>query len=62
MTENSIGVAVIGAGMVGRAHAAGYRVASQLYDLDLPEIRLVAVADAYEPFALDAARRFGSRC
>ena len=44
MTQNSIGVAVIGAGMVGRAHAAGYRVASQLYDLDLPEIRLVAVA------------------
>ncbi|WP_028065622.1 Gfo/Idh/MocA family protein [Solirubrobacter soli] len=59
MPENSIGVAVIGAGMVGRAHAAGYRVASQLYDLDLPEIRLVAVADAYEPFAVDAARRFG---
>ena len=59
MTENSLGVAVIGAGMVGRAHAAGYRVASQLYDLDLPEIRLVAVADAYEPFAVDAARRFG---
>ena len=59
MTEKSLGVAVIGAGMVGRAHAAGYRVASQLYDLDLPEIRLVAIADAYEPFAVDAAQRFG---
>ncbi|MFI6676233.1 Gfo/Idh/MocA family protein [Kribbella sp. NPDC050470] len=55
---NSLGVAVIGAGMVGRAHAAGYRAASQLYDLDLPEIRLVAIADAYEPFAVDGARRF----
>ncbi|MGA8994532.1 MAG: Gfo/Idh/MocA family oxidoreductase [Nocardioidaceae bacterium] len=59
MTRSSLGVAVIGAGMVGRAHAAGYRVASQLYDLDLPEIRLVAVADAHEPFATDAAARFG---
>ncbi len=59
MTRNSLGVAVIGAGMVGRAHAAGYRAASQLYDLDLPDIRLVAVADAHEPFAVDAAQRFG---
>jgi predicted dehydrogenase len=59
VTEKSLGVAVIGAGMVGRAHAAGYRVASQLYDLDLPEIRLVAIADAHEPFAVDGAKRFG---
>src|SRR5688500_20181897 len=59
MTHESLGVAVIGAGMVGRAHAAGYRVASQLYDLDLPEIRLVAIADAHEPFAVDGAKRFG---
>jgi predicted dehydrogenase len=58
MTE-SLGVAVIGAGMVGRAHAAGYRAASQLYDLDLPEIHLVAIADAHEPFAVDGAKRFG---
>lgn len=55
----SLGVAVIGAGMAGRAHAAGYRAASQMYDLDLPEVRLVAIADAYEPFAVDAAKRFG---
>ncbi|MCF4123096.1 Gfo/Idh/MocA family oxidoreductase [Antribacter sp. KLBMP9083] len=59
MTKKSLGVAVIGAGMVGRAHAAGYRTASQLYDLDLPEIRLVAIADAHEPFAVDGAKRFG---
>jgi predicted dehydrogenase len=45
--------------MVGRAHAAGYRAASQVFDLDLPQVRLVAVADAHEPFATDAARRFG---
>ena len=59
MTQDSLGVAVIGAGMVGRAHCAGYRSATQLYDLDLPEVRLVAVADAHEPFAVDAAKRFG---
>jgi len=59
MTEKSLGVAVIGAGMVGRAHAAGYRAATQLYDLDLPQVRLVAIADAHEPFAVDAATRFG---
>jgi predicted dehydrogenase len=59
MTKDSLGVAVIGVGMVGRAHAAGYRAAGQLYDLDLPEIRLTAIADAYEPFAVDAAERFG---
>lgn len=59
MATESLGAAVIGAGMVGRAHCAGYRAATQLYDLDLPEVRLVAVADAYEPFAQDAAQRFG---
>ncbi|MEV6494819.1 Gfo/Idh/MocA family oxidoreductase, partial [Actinoplanes sp. NPDC051633] len=53
------GVAVIGAGMVGRAHAAAYRNASTLYDLDGPSARLVAIADVHEPFATDAARRFG---
>jgi predicted dehydrogenase len=59
MTSGPLGIAVIGAGMAGRAHAAGYRAARQMYDLDLPELRLVAVADAHEPFAADAARRFG---
>src|SRR5512133_591415 len=59
MSNQHLGIAVIGAGMVGRAHAAGYRTATQLYDLDLPDIRLVAIADAHEPFAVDAAKRFG---
>jgi predicted dehydrogenase len=58
MTQ-SLGVAVIGAGMAGRAHAAGYRAATTMFDTDLPEVRLVAIADAHEPFAVDAARRFG---
>jgi predicted dehydrogenase len=59
MAKETLGVAVIGAGMAGRAHAAGYRVASQMYDLDLPDIHLAAIADAHAPFAEDAAKRFG---
>jgi len=59
MTEETLGVAVIGAGMAGRAHANGYRMASTVFDADLPPVRLVAIADAYEPFATDAAKRFG---
>jgi len=59
MSEPSIGVAVIGAGMAGRAHLNGYRSASTVFDPDLPEVRLVAVADAHEPFAVDAAKRYG---
>jgi predicted dehydrogenase len=55
----SIGVAVIGAGMAGRAHASGYRNASAVFGSDLPGVRLVAIADAYEPFAADTARRYG---
>ncbi len=59
MTGSSLGVAVIGAGMVGRAHANGYRQASTVFGPDLPPVRLVAVADSYEPFAAETARRFG---
>ncbi|NAZ87554.1 Gfo/Idh/MocA family protein [Kineococcus indalonis] len=59
----SIGVAVIGAGMAGRAHLAGYRAASTLtggaYGETPPAVRLVAVADAHEPFATAAAARYG---
>ena len=59
MTRSSIGVAVIGAGMAGRAHASGYRTATTLYGEGLPEVDLVAVADVNEAFANDTARRFG---
>lgn len=59
MSTSSIGVAVIGAGMAGRAHAAGYRSATTVFNTDLPEVRLVAIADAHEPFAADAAKRYG---
>jgi predicted dehydrogenase len=59
VTSSSIGVAVVGAGMAGRAHAAGYRSATTLYDAGLPEVRLVAIADVNTAFAADTARRFG---
>jgi predicted dehydrogenase len=59
MADSSIGVAVIGAGMAGRAHAAGYRSASTVYGEGLPEIRLAAIADVNPAFAADTARRFG---
>ncbi|WP_328470816.1 Gfo/Idh/MocA family oxidoreductase [Actinoplanes sp. NBC_00393] len=59
MTHPSPGVAVIGAGMVGRAHANAYRNAATVFDLDRPPPRLVAIVDVYEPFAADAARRYG---
>ncbi len=59
MSKPSIGVAVIGAGMAGRAHASGYRSAPAVFGTDLPGVRLVAIADAHEPFAVDTARRYG---
>ena len=59
MSAGRIGVAVIGAGMAGRAHAAGYRSARSVAGPDFPDLRLVAVADMHEPFATATARRFG---
>jgi predicted dehydrogenase len=59
MSQPPIGVAVIGAGMAGRAHANGYRAASTVFDPDLPEVRLVAIADVNDDFASDAAKRYG---
>lgn len=59
MTRDSIGVAVIGGGMAGRAHAAGYRSATTLYGTDRPDVRLVAVVDTNGAVAEDTARRYG---
>lgn len=59
MRQDSIGVAVIGGGMAGRAHAAGYRMASTLFDTDRPDVRLVAIADTNEAIADDTAKRYG---
>src|ERR671928_1029275 len=54
-----ISVAVIGAGMAGRSHAAAYRMAGSVSGRGLPPIRLAAIADANVPLAEDGARRYG---
>ena len=59
MAPTSIGVAVIGAGMAGRSHLAGYRAATTIEGPPLPEIRLVAVADVDAELAAATSRRFG---
>jgi predicted dehydrogenase len=56
---SSIGVAVIGGGMAGRAHAAGYRMATTLFGAERPDVRLVAVADTNAAVADDTAKRYG---
>ena len=55
----SIGVAVIGAGMAGRGHAAAYRAATSLYESNLPEVKLVSIGDVNAQFGEAAAKRFG---
>lgn len=55
-----LSVAVIGAGMAGRSHANGWRMATTMFDVDaLPPVRLAAIADANLPLAQDAAKRYG---
>ncbi len=56
---DSLGVAVIGAGMAGKAHAAAYRSASTVFSSVLPPIRLVSIGDVNPDFGGAAARRFG---
>ncbi|MBA2813547.1 Gfo/Idh/MocA family oxidoreductase [Streptomyces sp. KM273126] len=54
-----LSVAVIGAGMAGRSHAAGYRNVNTVFDAGLPPVRLAAIADANIELGEDAARRYG---
>ena len=56
---SSLGVAVIGGGMAGRAHAAGYRMATTLFGTDRPDVQLVAIADTNAAVADDTAKRYG---
>lgn len=55
----SIGIAVIGAGMAGLSHIAGYRTAPTLYEPTLPPLRYVAVADVNTELAAKVAKRYG---
>jgi predicted dehydrogenase len=59
MSQRLLSVAVIGAGMAGRSHAAGYRQVNTVFGEGLPPVRLAAIADANEALARDAARRYG---
>jgi predicted dehydrogenase len=58
MTE-SIGVAVIGAGMAGRSHAQAYRNAQTVFGTNAPPVRLVAIADINADFANHTRDRYG---
>jgi predicted dehydrogenase len=55
----TLGIAVIGAGMAGRAHAAAYRIAPTLYKSILPPLRFVSIGDVSPELGSLAARRFG---
>ncbi|HMQ64879.1 MAG TPA: Gfo/Idh/MocA family oxidoreductase, partial [Arachnia sp.] len=55
----TIGVAVIGAGMAGKAHAAAYRTAPTLYSPTLPEVRCVAIGDINAELGAETAARYG---
>jgi hypothetical protein len=57
--SEQLSVAVIGAGMAGRSHAAGYRMVNTVFGAGLPPVRLAAIADANTTLAEDAARRYG---
>lgn len=59
MSKDVLNVAVFGAGMAGTTHANAWRQVGTVYDLGLPKIHLHTIADAYMPFAEDAAKRYG---
>ncbi len=59
MSKQPLSVAVIGAGMAGRSHAAGYRQVNTVFGEGLPPIRLAAIADVNTELGDDAARRYG---
>ena len=59
MNTTPLSVAVIGAGMAGTTHANAWRQVGTVFDLGLPQVRLHTIADAYLPFAEDAAQRYG---
>src|SRR5262245_8372243 len=61
MGSETIGVAVIGGGMAGRAHADGYRTATTVFGTDRTDDRLVAIAYNNKLVADDTAKRYGYR-
>lgn len=59
MPPSTLSVAVIGAGMAGRSHAAAYRNVNTVFGDGLPPVRLAAIADTNTELGADAARRYG---
>lgn len=59
MAKKELGVAVIGAGMAGAAHAAAWRSATTVRSPFDPPVRLVAISDIAEPLAQQVAGRYG---
>lgn len=55
----TLGVAVIGAGMAGAAHAAAWRAATTTRSPFPVPVKLVAIADIAEPLAQQTAGRYG---
>jgi predicted dehydrogenase len=58
MTD-SIGVAVIGAGMAGHSHAHAYRTAQTVFGTGAPLVRLMAIPDVNTDFANHTRDRYG---
>jgi len=54
-----LGIAVIGAGMAGRAHASAWRAAPTVGTGELPELELVSVCDLAGDLATATAARYG---
>ncbi|WP_111467227.1 Gfo/Idh/MocA family protein [Microbacterium suaedae] len=59
MASHPLGIAVIGAGMAGKAHAHAYREAGSVYASTIPPVRLVSICDLNAQLAEEAAARFG---
>ncbi|GAA1173684.1 Gfo/Idh/MocA family protein [Nesterenkonia xinjiangensis] len=59
MRGKQIGIAVIGAGMAGAAHAAAWRAATTVRSPFPRPVKLTAIADIAEPLARDVAGRYG---
>lgn len=53
------GISVVGAGMVGAAHAAAYRAYFPRFVTSIPGVELVSVCDARKAIAADVASRYG---
>ena len=54
-----LGIAVIGAGMAGRAHASAWRAAPTVGTGELPDLELVSVCDLAGDLAASTASRYG---